>query len=131
MTRIADGAKTLSIRKAIFKESESVDLEIPSQALERIVDQILEEAFANSSELKSIILPKTINYIEKGAFSNCVNLEKIKMPNNYNLTLLGDNIFLNCNKLKEIEIPCNLTVKNTFLHIFRLAEPKFYTKICI
>ena len=25
----------------------------------------------------------------------------------------------------------DLSVKNTFLHIFRLAEPKFYTKICI
>jgi len=75
--------------------------------------QILDYAFADNKDLTTIILPKTIIEIGDYAFSNDSSLETINL---YEIQDLGNFVFMNCEKLEEIDLGNNINTigNNTF-----------------
>lgn len=61
-------------------------------------------AFNNCSSLLSIDLPQKIVSVGNGAFEGCTNLCSVEFEGSY-LSYLGDHVFKDCIKLKQISLP--------------------------
>lgn len=59
--------------------------------------------FSNITTLKEVKIPNTI---KSGAFEDCINLQKIVIPEN--VTFLGYELFMNCEKLNSITLNCQI-----------------------
>lgn len=69
-----------------------------------------EGCFDGCSKLSIVNLSENVSVIEKSAFRYCTSLNTVNLPeNNNNLTVLTENLFLNCEKLKNILIPETIT----------------------
>lgn len=67
--------------------------------------QILDYAFADNKDLTPIILPKTIIEIGDYAFANSSSIEIINL---IEIKVLGNFVFMNCEKLEEIDLGSNI-----------------------
>lgn len=67
------------------------------------LERIEEDAFAFCKNLKTFTLPDTLKYIGDNAFSQCL-FSEIYLPSSVQL---GENLFLFCDKLKNIKVSEN------------------------
>ncbi|MGN0461842.1 MAG: leucine-rich repeat protein [Ruminococcus sp.] len=111
-----------------------------------------EHAFSGCDNLKSIIIPKNVLTIDEFAFAGCCKLNKISIAPNSKLKIkkgafvnigvssltipkvMGEAVFANCRKLKNITIPSNVKTitKEEFWNCPKLKTvtiPKTVTKI--
>lgn len=79
--------------------------------------RIGERAFGGSY-LTEIVIPDTVTEIEAFAFSGSINLSEVKLG--AGITSLSQGVFEDCDSLKEIDIPSNITVIGPY--VFNGAE---------
>ncbi|MBQ7704419.1 MAG: leucine-rich repeat domain-containing protein [Selenomonadaceae bacterium] len=63
------------------------------------VTSVGSHSFANCENLREVVLSNSVNFIGSQAFIGCANLESVTFPAS---AKLGDNVFKNCNKLKNL-----------------------------
>ena len=78
----------------------------------------------NTENAKEIILPDTLTYIYSNNFCSSPNLEKVDMKNT-KIETLEEEIFSNCESLKEVILPSGLkNAKRSFLNCKNLVSVK-------
>ena len=129
-----------------FKNCPLVKIEIPAS-----VTEIGKEAFSGSlnkltfskdSRLKKIgnaafqycgfervTLPASLEEIGNGIFCHCDRLEKISFEKNAKITKIPIGAFSNCMKLKEVDIPENVTEIGDVLFVIVYEEGYGYAPI--
>ena len=90
------------------------------------------EAFNYCSSLIEIVIEAQIKKIERDTFSGCTSLQKIELKSNI-LTKIGDQAFLNCTSLKNVNIPDTVTCidNNAFEHCIKLTSLELPGKLKI
>ena len=83
--------------------------DVESVILPNTITKIESRVFENYTNLKSITIPKSVVTIEEGAFLFCTNLTSIEFAEGSMLREIGDNVFFYCEKLKNINIPNNVS----------------------
>lgn len=86
------------------------------------ISEIKDNIFRGNKYIQSITFSKNLTTLGKSAFQNCINLENVTFPEDCNISELFGYIsiynmstrhtygpFAECNKLKTIELPENLT----------------------
>lgn len=86
------------------------------------ISEIKDNIFSGNKYIQSITFSKNLTTLGKSAFQNCINLENVTFPEDCNISELFGYIsiydmstrhtygpFAECNKLKTIELPENLT----------------------
>ena len=81
---------------------------IVNDGVEYVVNDILDEAFAECSDLISVVLGDNVESIGIGAFEGCVMLASVTFPQA--LHLVGMRAFKGCTSLKELLFPANVIV---------------------
>lgn len=79
---------------------------IPAQIEGKAVVKI-EAAFTNDSSVKGVVIPETVHTFGVDAFANCTSLETVAIKGN-GLTLIDGRCFINCENLKNINLPDSL-----------------------
>lgn len=72
------------------------------------VESVSDYVFKNSTVLIHLVLPESTICMCKQACANCCNLESIKLSKNF--IDFGEEVFLNCSKLKSLEIPTSIRI---------------------
>ena len=72
-------------------------------------------------------IPDSVEFIGNSAFKDCTSLGYAHLPENTKYTVIGYEIFYNCENLKEIEIPEYVTriESESFYDCVELQEIKF------
>ena len=80
------------------------------------VEYIGHMAFYGCENLARIRLPKTLKKIEKHAFLNCFKLKQLEIPEDSQLQFIGESAFENCSSLENLSLPKTLNHigKNAF-----------------
>ena len=90
----------------------SGDVAIPAVivngGVEYVVNDILDEAFAECAGLTSVLLGENVESIGIGAFEGCESLASVVFPQA--LHLVGMRAFKGCAALKELLFPANVIV---------------------
>ena len=91
------------------------------------VTSIGESAFEGCTSLLSVSIPDSVEFIGNSAFKDCTSLGYAHLPENTKYTVIGYEIFYNCENLKEIEIPEYVTriESESFYDCVELQEIKF------
>ena len=82
-------------------------LEIPSKYQG---SKVVELGFGSlsGSLLERVFIPKTVKFIRECAFSGCQKLVEVRFESGSELEKMEDDVFVNCNSLKNIDIPSSL-----------------------
>lgn len=87
-------------------EGKSEIVVIPAQIEGKDVVKI-EKAFTYLSSVKGVVIPETVQVLGLDAFSVCSSLETVVIKGN-GLTLIDARCFINCENLKNINLPDSL-----------------------
>ena len=110
-----------NVTKIISSFSESQISEVIFD-IDASISEIEDKTFSGNQYIQSITFSKNLTTLGKSAFQNCINLENVTFPEDCNISELFGYIsiynmstrhiygpFAECNKLKTIELPENLT----------------------
>ena len=101
---IPEGVKIIGPK--VFYKNNSIESII---VLEGVIE-IKKECFAECRSLRHISLPDSLATIGSDTFAFCVKLEKLIIPENV-VSNHFDLVLHDCWNLKELELPCGITVK--------------------
>ena len=74
------------------------------------ITSIGEKAFDGCENLTAIEIPQSVTCIGRMAFSWCYSLTDVVFEDNSKLQKISDHAFVNCNNLKNINIPDNVKI---------------------
>lgn len=101
---IPEGVKIIG-SKVFYKNNSIESIIVPEGVIE-----IKKECFAECRSLRHISLPDSLATIGSDTFAFCVKLEKLIIPENV-VSKHFDLVLHDCWNLKELELPCGITVK--------------------
>ncbi len=106
------GKKVESISKKAFSgKSNLKKINFPSK---NYIYYIESAAFENCTNLTSFMFPKEIKYVEDNLFSGCKRLQSVIFEDGSKLENIGGSMFINCIKLKDIELPQGIKEIGTY-----------------
>lgn len=71
-------------------------------------NKVSAHSISECPNLRKVYISKNVESIDLMVFANNENLEEIIIEEGSKLSYIGDNVFLNCSSLKEIELPKSL-----------------------
>ena len=97
-TTLADGTIML-----IKYKGTSSKVTVPSKFNGVAVTALGSWTFRENKELKEVIIPDSVTILKQNLFMNCSNLEKVTLPKR--VTEFGDQLFEGCSSIKRIVVP--------------------------
>ena len=110
---IVSGTLTVTTQNAMKKhewtEDEVTRLSVKKTVIGEGIETISNSAFKDCIAMTEVSIPQSVISTETAVFSHCTSLNKINFAPESKLTIIGDQTFSGCERVKEINLPKNLT----------------------